>query len=63
MLPGIVVMPLRRFADEIVSSCCECLQMVRMPGDDSAIVPRLINGRMDDPRCGKLWDWFYPPHK
>jgi hypothetical protein len=62
MLPGIVVTPLRRFADEIVS-CCECLQMVRMLGDNSTIVPRLINGRTDDPRYGKLWDWFYPPHK
>jgi len=36
---------------------------VRRPWDDPAIIPRLINGRTDDPRCGRQWDWFYPPHK
>jgi len=35
----------------------------RRPWNDSNIVPKKINGRTDDPRCGKPWDWFYPPHK
>jgi dTDP-4-dehydrorhamnose 3,5-epimerase len=36
---------------------------VRRPWNDSNLVPMLINGRTDDPRCGKPWDWFYTPHK
>ena len=36
---------------------------VRVPWNDEAIVPKKINGREDDPRCNKPWDWFYPPHK
>lgn len=36
---------------------------VRRPWNDSEIVPESINGRKDDPRCNKPWDWFYPPHK
>ena len=35
----------------------------RRPWNDPAVVPVAINGRRDDPRCGKPWDWFYPPHK
>jgi dTDP-4-dehydrorhamnose 3,5-epimerase len=35
----------------------------RRPWNDSSIVPITINGKTDDPRCGKPWDWFYPPHK
>jgi len=35
----------------------------RRPWNDPTIVPVAINGRRDDPRCGKPWDWFYPPHK
>jgi len=35
----------------------------RRPWNDSTVVPRLINGRSDDHRVGKPWDWFYPPHK
>lgn len=31
--------------------------------DDSKIVPKLINGKKDDPRTGKPWDWNYPPYK
>ncbi len=27
------------------------------------IVPTSINGKKDDPRVGKPWDWFLPPHK
>ena len=36
---------------------------VRRPWDDPTIVPASINGRTEDPRCGKSWDWFYPQHK
>ncbi|MBS7648480.1 MAG: dTDP-4-dehydrorhamnose 3,5-epimerase family protein [Candidatus Bathyarchaeia archaeon] len=35
----------------------------RRPWNDASIIPRFINGRTDDPRCNKPWDWFYPPHK
>jgi dTDP-4-dehydrorhamnose 3,5-epimerase len=36
---------------------------VRVPWDDASIVPSEINGNRNDPRVGKPWDWFYPPHK
>uniref|UniRef100_A0A7C3MD83 dTDP-4-dehydrorhamnose 3,5-epimerase n=1 Tax=Archaeoglobus fulgidus TaxID=2234 RepID=A0A7C3MD83_ARCFL len=36
---------------------------VRRPWNDPTIVPEKINGREDDPRCNKPWDWFYPSHK
>ncbi len=36
---------------------------VRRPWDDPAIIPKLINGKKDDSRCGMPWDWFFPPHK
>ncbi len=35
----------------------------RRPWNDPKIVPERINGRSDDPRCNKPWDWFYPLHK
>ncbi|MEM0057681.1 MAG: dTDP-4-dehydrorhamnose 3,5-epimerase family protein [Candidatus Bathyarchaeia archaeon] len=35
----------------------------RRPWNDPLIMPIKINGRMDDPRVGKPWDWFYPPHR
>lgn len=35
----------------------------RRPWDDPSIVPAAINGKRDDPRVGKPWDWFHPPHK
>lgn len=35
----------------------------RRSWDDPTIVPERINGREKDPRCGKPWDWFYPPHR
>ena len=35
----------------------------RRPWNDPTIVPKLINGRRDDPRVGKAWDWFAPPYK
>jgi dTDP-4-dehydrorhamnose 3,5-epimerase len=36
---------------------------VRRQWDDPTIMPAIINGRKDDPRCGKVWDWLQPPHK
>jgi dTDP-4-dehydrorhamnose 3,5-epimerase len=36
---------------------------VRRPWNDQKIVPTEINGKKDDPRVGKPWDWFTPPHK
>jgi len=36
---------------------------LRRPWNDPTIIPIAINGRRDDPRVGKPWDWFYPPHK
>ena len=35
----------------------------RRPWNDPAIVPKLINGKRDDPRVGKPWDWFMVPYK
>jgi len=35
----------------------------RRPWNDPSIVPLRINGSPDDPRCGRPWDWFFPPHK
>lgn len=36
---------------------------LRRPWNDPSIVPTEINGRKDDPRVGKPWDWLRPPHK
>jgi dTDP-4-dehydrorhamnose 3,5-epimerase len=35
----------------------------RRAWNDPTIIPTEINGKKDDPRVGKPWDWFYPPHK
>lgn len=35
----------------------------RRPWNDKTIIPKIINGKRDDPRCDKPWDWFYPPHR
>lgn len=35
----------------------------RRPWNDPAIVPRLVNGKVEDPRVGKPWDWFSVPYK
>ncbi len=35
----------------------------RRPWNDPSVVPVRINGKEDDPRVGKPWDWFRPPHK
>jgi dTDP-4-dehydrorhamnose 3,5-epimerase len=36
---------------------------IRRPWNDPLIVPRIINGRKDDPLCGRPWDWFALPFK
>ncbi len=36
---------------------------VRVPWNSPSVVPKEINGKKDDPRVGKPWDWFAPPHK
>lgn len=35
----------------------------RRAWNDPTIIPEEINGRKDDPRCNKPWDWNYPPHR
>ena len=35
----------------------------RRPWNDQNIIPKSINGKTDDPRAGKPWDWNYPPHR
>ena len=35
----------------------------RRPWNDPKIIPIEINGRRNDPRCNKPWNWFYPPYK
>ncbi|MCW4015240.1 MAG: dTDP-4-dehydrorhamnose 3,5-epimerase family protein [Candidatus Bathyarchaeota archaeon] len=35
----------------------------RRAWNDPLIVPTEINGKIDDPRVGKPWDWFRPPYK
>ena len=35
----------------------------RRPWNDETIIPESINGRKDDPRVNKPWNWLAPPHK
>jgi dTDP-4-dehydrorhamnose 3,5-epimerase len=35
----------------------------RRPWNDSSVIPKCVNGKKDDPRVGKPWDWNQPPHK
>lgn len=35
----------------------------RRPWNDRTLIPESINGKKDDPRVGKSWDWNYPPYK
>lgn len=35
----------------------------RRPWNDQKITPHSINGKKNDPRTGKPWDWNYPPYK
>ncbi|MCW4010290.1 MAG: dTDP-4-dehydrorhamnose 3,5-epimerase family protein [Candidatus Bathyarchaeota archaeon] len=31
--------------------------------NDKTLIPKSINGKTEDPRVGKPWDWNHPPHK
>jgi dTDP-4-dehydrorhamnose 3,5-epimerase len=31
--------------------------------NDPTLTPKILNGKKDDDRVGKSWDWNYPPHK
>jgi dTDP-4-dehydrorhamnose 3,5-epimerase len=35
----------------------------RRSWNDQTVIPKIINGKKDDARVGKPWDWNYPPHK
>jgi dTDP-4-dehydrorhamnose 3,5-epimerase len=35
----------------------------RRPWNDPAIIPKSVNGKKNDARVGKPWDWNYLPHK
>ncbi len=35
----------------------------RRPWNDPTLIPKVVNGKKDDERAGKSWDWNYPPHK
>jgi dTDP-4-dehydrorhamnose 3,5-epimerase len=35
----------------------------RRPWNDPTIVPKSVNGKKDDARVGKPWDWNYLPNK
>ncbi len=35
----------------------------RRSWSDQKLIPKSINGKKDDPRIGKPWDWNFPPHK
>jgi dTDP-4-dehydrorhamnose 3,5-epimerase len=35
----------------------------RRSWNDSTIKPKSVNGKKDDPRVDKPWDWNQPPHK
>ncbi len=35
----------------------------RRAWNDPTLIPKIVNGKKDDVRVGKPWDWNYPPHK
>jgi len=35
----------------------------RRPWNDKSIIPKLINGKTEDTRVGKIWDWNYAPNR
>ena len=35
----------------------------RRPWNDRTLIPESVNGKKDDPRVGKPWDWLTIPHK
>lgn len=36
---------------------------LRRDWNDPNIIPSMINGKVNDPRCNKPWDWFFPMFK
>lgn len=36
---------------------------LRKAWNDPFFLPKSINGKTDDIRVGKIWDWNFPPHK
>jgi dTDP-4-dehydrorhamnose 3,5-epimerase len=42
---------------------CKNPDEIRRAWNDPTIIPTEVNGRKDDPRVGKKWDWLQPPHK
>lgn len=35
----------------------------RRPWNDPTIIPKSVNGKTDDPRIGKPWDWLAVPYR
>ena len=35
----------------------------RRPWNDPALIPKIVNGKKEDARVGKPWDWNTLPHK
>jgi len=35
----------------------------RRAWNDEKIIPKNINGKINDPRSGKHWDWYYSPNR
>ena len=35
----------------------------RRPWNDPTLIPKIVNGKKNDARVGKPWDWNIPPHK
>ncbi len=35
----------------------------RRPWNDPALIPKIVNGKKDEARVGKPWDWNNLPHK
>jgi len=35
----------------------------RRDWNDKSIIPKTINGKTNDPRIGKPWDWYFSPNK
>jgi dTDP-4-dehydrorhamnose 3,5-epimerase len=36
---------------------------IRRPWDDQTIIPHILNGKKDDPRCGVPWNWLSAPYR
>ena len=41
----------------------EIKERLRRPWNDTTIIPKSINGRTDDPRVDKPWDWLAAHNK